>query len=210
MALSGIFLVAFLLVHAGLNACIWANDNGGMFNSAAHFMGHSWVIRVLEIGLFAFFIIHIVQGLVLEVQNRKKRGTGYEVKLGNRGSKWYSRSMGILGILILLFLVAHLAHFWVPTRANQGWIGLTEKEPHNAYYAMRDVFSSLLWVVVYIAGVVALFWHLIHGFQSAFRTLGVTNGKYISLLTAVGWIYSIIICGSFIMMPLSFYFGWIQ
>ncbi len=211
MALSGIFLVAFLLVHAGLNACIWANDNGEMFNQAAHFMGHYWVIRLLEVGLFVFFIIHIVQGLKLEVQNRSKRGSvGYAVKLGNRGSKWYSRSMGILGILILLFLVAHLAHFWVPTRANQGWIGLAEKEPHNTFEEMRVVFSSPLWVVVYVAGVVALFWHLVHGIQSAFRTLGVTNLKYIAILTTIGWAFAIIVCGAFVMMPLSFYFGWIS
>ncbi len=210
MALSGIFLVVFLLVHAGLNACIWANDNGEMFNAAAHYMGHHWAIRLLEVGLFAFFIIHIIQGLKLEAQNRSKRGqVAYAVKLGNRGSKWYSRSMGILGILILFFLVAHLAHFWVPTRANQGWIGLQEIEPHNPFQEMKTVFSSPLWVSVYVLGVVALFWHLVHGIQSAFRTLGVTNQKHIGMLTCAGWAFAVVVCVAFIVMPFSFYFGWV-
>lgn len=116
MALSGLFLVAFLVVHAGLNACIWANDGGLMFNKAAHWMGQTIVPRILEIGLFVFFLIHIIQGLVLEVQNRSKRGKGYAINLGNRGSKWYSRSMGVLGSILLIFLVIHLIDFWDPLK----------------------------------------------------------------------------------------------
>ncbi|MFT3903541.1 MAG: succinate dehydrogenase cytochrome b subunit [Niabella sp.] len=212
MAVTGIFLICFLVVHAGLNICVWANDGGVMFEKAAHFMGHNWVIRVLEVGLFLFLIIHIVQGLMLEMQNRGKRGSvGYKVGLGNRGSKWYSRSMGLLGVLILLFLIAHLYHFWIPTRSNQGWIGLEERDPlkPNAYEGMKLVFSNLGWVLLYVVGVSALFWHLMHGFQSAFRTLGVTNARYVKLLSTIGVIYSVVICLTFIMMPLSFYFGWV-
>src|SRR5450432_3664568 len=97
MALTGLFLVSFLMVHVGINACMWANDGGEMFNKAAHFMGSMVVIRILEIGLFLFIFLHIIQGLALEITNRSKRGTGYAVGYGNRGSKWYSRSMGLLG-----------------------------------------------------------------------------------------------------------------
>ena len=111
MSLTGIFLVLFLIVHVGLNACIWAMDGGVMFNKAAHFMGANVVPRILEIGLFAGFLLHIIQGFVLEFQNRAKRKIGYQVPLGNRGSKWYSRSMGLLGTLLLLFLIMHIAHF---------------------------------------------------------------------------------------------------
>ena len=111
MSLTGIFLILFLIVHVGLNACIWANDGGIMFNKAAHFMGSNIVPRILEIGLFAFFLLHIIQGFVLEVQNRSRRSKGYAVPMGNKGSKWYSRSMGLLGTLLLLFLIMHIAHF---------------------------------------------------------------------------------------------------
>ncbi|HVG41982.1 MAG TPA: hypothetical protein VM888_10270, partial [Chitinophagaceae bacterium] len=120
MALTGLFLISFLIIHVGLNATIWANDNGAMFNKAAHFMGSTIVIRVIEVGLFAGFIIHIIQGWVLEVKNRQKRGQGYQKPLGERGSPWYSRSMGILGTLIFLFLVMHVSHFWVPSRVTGG------------------------------------------------------------------------------------------
>lgn len=208
MALSGTFLILFLLVHAGLNACIWANDGGEMFNEGAHFMGNNIIPRILEIGLFLFFILHIIQGIVLELQNRSKRGAkGYAVSLGNRGSKWYSRSMAILGVLILLFLIVHLGHFWIPNRSNQGWL---LGEEINLYEKMKEVFSNPIWVVLYIVGVLALFYHLLHGFQSAFRTLGVTNNRYIKIMQCLGIVYSVVICLTFIMMPLSFYFGWIQ
>lgn len=213
MALSGIFLIAFLLVHAGLNACIWANDGGLMFNKAAHWMGANVIPRILEIGLFVFFLIHIIQGIVLEVQNRSKRGKGYAVNLGNRGSKWYSRAMGILGSLILIFLVVHLIDFWIPSRFG----GLEEitypgddTVYHNLYGEMKYKFTTFPWIpVIYILGVIALFWHLVHGFQSAFRTLGLTNHRYINLIVFLGWAFAIIVCLAFIMMPISFMAGWL-
>ena len=103
MSLTGIFLISFLVVHVGINACIWANDGGQMFNMASHFMATTVVIRIVEVGLFAGLLLHIIQGLVLEVQNRSRRKTGYAVPMGNSGSKWYSRSMGLLGTLLLVF-----------------------------------------------------------------------------------------------------------
>ena len=109
MALTGIFLISFLVVHVGVNACIWAGDEGRMFNLASHFMGTTVVVRIVEVGLFAGLLLHIIQGLILEVQNRSRRKTGYAVAMGNRGSKWYSRSMGLLGTLLLFFLVMHLS-----------------------------------------------------------------------------------------------------
>ena len=97
MALTGIFLISFLIVHVGINACIFADlfnpsDDGAMFNKAAHFMGSTVVIRILEVGLFLGFFLHIIQGLMLEAANRGRRKQGYQVNLGSRGSKWYSRS----------------------------------------------------------------------------------------------------------------------
>lgn len=116
MAITGIFLITFLVVHVGLNACIWANDNGEMFNTGANFMSSMLIIRIMEIVLFAGIIIHTIQGLVLAAANNSRRKVGYAVEYGNRGSKWYSRSMGLLGTLLLLFLIMHIYHFWVPSR----------------------------------------------------------------------------------------------
>lgn len=207
MALTGLFLITFLVVHVGLNACIWANDNGAMFNAAAHFMGSTVVIRIMEIGLMAGFLLHIIQGLLLVFQNRSKRKKGYAVAMGNKESKWYSRSMGLLGTLILIFLVIHLSHFWVPNRNNQGWL---LGEELNLYERMKITFQTEWIVIVYVLGCISLAWHLLHGFQSAFRTLGVSNKRYLALLNAVGIAFSIIVPFAFAMMPVSFYLGWLK
>jgi len=207
MALTGIFLILFLIVHVGLNACIWANDNGKMFLDGAHFMGSNIIPRILEVGLMAGFLLHIAQGIMLEMQNRSKRKKGYAVAMGNKGSKWYSRSMGLLGTLILIFLIIHLSHFWVPNRSHQGWL---LGEEINLYEKMKSTFQEEWVVIVYVLGCVSLAWHLLHGFQSAFRTLGVSNKKYLSLLNVLGIGFSVIVPLVFAMMPLSFYLGWLK
>ena len=212
MALTGLFLISFLIVHVGLNACIWANDNGSMFNRAAHYMGSTIVIRLMEVVLFIGFIIHIIQGWVLEVQNRSNRKKGYAVTLGNRGSKWYSRSMGLLGTLLFLFLVMHIAHFWVPSRIthNLAPVEYRQVEMHNLYLRMAEVFQNPVVVILYVLGCLSLMYHLLHGFKSAFRTLGVHNYRYFSLIKATGYGFSIIVSLAFAMMPISFYLGWIK
>jgi succinate dehydrogenase / fumarate reductase cytochrome b subunit len=206
MGLTGIFLILFLIVHAGLNACIWANDGGEMFLHAAHFMGGNWVPRILEIGLFVGFILHIYQGYLLTLENRKKRSVGYAVAYSD-GSKWYSRSMGLLGTLILLFLIMHMSHFWFPNRSNQGFLLGPEI---NLYEKMKTEFSVLWVVIVYVIGCISLAYHLAHGFQSAFKTLGVHNKKYNKMLVNIGYGFSVIVPLVFAMMPISFYFKWIQ
>jgi succinate dehydrogenase / fumarate reductase, cytochrome b subunit len=206
MALTGIFLILFLVIHAALNACIWAMDGGEMFNKGAHFMGSNVLPRILEIGLFAGFILHIVQSYKLTIKNKKARSVGYEVDYGNRGSKWYSRSMALLGTIILLFLVIHLTDFWYPNRSNQGFL---LGEEINLYLKMQDTFSQLWVVIVYVAGCISLGYHLAHGFQSAFKTLGVHNKRYHLTLSSLGLGFSIVIALLFALMPISFYMGWV-
>jgi succinate dehydrogenase / fumarate reductase cytochrome b subunit len=206
MALTGIFLILFLIVHVALNACIWAMDGGEMFNKGAHFMGSNIVPRILEIGLFLGIILHIIQGIVLELQNRSKRKKGYSVGMGNKGSKWYSRSMGLLGSLLLIFLVVHISDFWLPNRSNQGFL---LGEEINLYEKMQAVFQNQWVVVLYLVGCIALAWHLMHGFQSAFRTLGVSNKRYLSILNCLGIGFSILVPLVFALMPVSFYLGWV-
>jgi succinate dehydrogenase / fumarate reductase cytochrome b subunit len=219
MGLTGLFLISFLVVHVGVNSCIWANDNGEMFNKAAHFMGSTIVVRILEVGLFAGFFLHIIQGFILEFQNRKKRGIAYKVNYGNRGSKWYSRSMGLLGTLILLFLIMHIYHFWTPSRLG-GIAGIHELQPvsyesgkeiHNLYAEMLSVFQdNLLIVILYVIGCISLAWHLMHGFQSAFRSIGLYNNRYLKIVYAIGVGFSIIVPLAFAMMPISMYLHWVD
>ena len=218
MAITGLSLILFLIVHVTVNACMWAivfvpDDHGEVFNKAAHFLGQTLVPRILEIGLFLFIIIHIIQGYVLEVKNRSKRNIGYNVKMGAKGSTWYRKSMGLLGTLIFLFLIVHIADFWIPSRFG----GLEEvqyadtpgKTFHELYGKMIEVFQNKWIVLLYIIGCISLAWHLIHGFQSAFRTLGVSNKRYLALLNATGYLFSIVVCLLFAMMPVSVYLGWV-
>jgi succinate dehydrogenase / fumarate reductase, cytochrome b subunit len=211
MSLTGIFLISFLVVHVGVNACIWAGDGGQMFNLASHFMGTTIVIRILEVGLFAGLLLHIIQGLILEVQNRSRRKTGYAVSLGNKGSKWYSRSMGLLGTLLLFFLIVHLRQFWGPSRFTDLPTTIYNgKEVANQYAEIVRVFQSPVVVAFYLLGCLSLMYHLLHGFQSAFRTLGVPNGKYISLIKTVGFAFALVVSLAFAMMPISVLAGWVS
>lgn len=210
MALTGIFLISFLIIHVGINSCIFANDGGVMFNNAAHFMASMVVIRILEVGLFVGFIIHIVQGLVLSYQNQTKRTQGYAVQLGNRGSKWYSRSMGLLGTVILIFLVVHWNDFWAQARFTNNIPEIAGTHVHDMYGKMKDVFHSEVRVVLYVIACISLSYHLLHGFQSAFRSLGLHNKRYVKLVQSIGFGYAILIPLAFAAMPIVMYFGWLK
>ena len=206
MSLTGLFLIVFLVVHCYINAQIFHNDGGVEFDKLAHFMGTNFVIRTIEIGLFAFLILHAVQGLLLWSKNRAKRTQRYAVSAGNATSKWYSRSMGLLGTLILLFLIVHITMFWAPNRAAQTF-GDGELP---LYEMMRDEFQNVWIVALYVFGCISLAWHLLHGFYSAFQTLGLATNKYKGIINAIGIGFSIIVPLVFAMMPIAFYMGWIQ
>jgi succinate dehydrogenase / fumarate reductase cytochrome b subunit len=215
MSLTGIFLVLFLIVHVGINACIFADlfnplDDGAMFNKAAHFMGSTVLIRIMEVGLFAGIILHIVQGLMLEASNRSKRKQGYAVPLGDKGSPWFSRAMGLLGTLILLFLILHLAHFWVKARITGVEPTIIDgKDMHDMFALMKITFSQAWVVIVYVLGCISLAYHLLHGFQSAFRTLGLGNNRWMAVVQNIGIGYSILVPLLFALMPVAMYMGWV-
>lgn len=211
MGLTGLFLVSFLLVHVGINACIWAMDGGEMFNKAAHFMGSTVVIRILEVGLFVGIFLHAIQGLILEFQNRKKRAIGYQIPMGNKGSKWYSRSMGLLGTIILIFLIIHWKHFWIPSRfEDMNEVTINGIAMHDLFSLMKETFADGWVVILYVLACISLAYHLMHGFQSAFRSLGVHNNRYLHLLNAIGIGFSVVVPLAFAMMPISMYFNWVQ
>lgn len=220
MGLTGFFLITFLIVHCFINSMIFFNDGGQTFNHWGHFMGSNLIIRTMEIGLFVFLLLHIVQGLSLWKQNNAARPVKYAVSHPEKNSTWYSRSMGLLGTLILLFLILHLYHFWLPSRfggmANVQALETTtlgeysNQEAHNLYKEMQLVFQNPLAVIVYVLGVFSLCWHLLHGFQSAFQTFGINHKKYTPLIKIIGFVYSIVICLLFALMPVSIYMAWIN
>jgi len=206
MGFTGLFLVVFLIIHCGINCCIFVPDQGKTFLTVAHFMGFNWIMHILELGLFAGILLHIIQGIMLTIQNSRRRPVRYKVSHRNQNSTWYSRSMGLLGTLILIFLVVHLSEFWGPNRYHM----IIHGKELNLFLRMKREFSHGWVVIVYLAGLFSLFWHLLHGFHSAFRTFGLDSKKYIPLVKALGTAYSILIPVIFALMPLSFYFKLVQ
>jgi succinate dehydrogenase / fumarate reductase cytochrome b subunit len=224
MGLTGFFLITFLIVHCTINSMIFfdiydPNDNGQTFNHWANLFGTNFFIRAMEYGLFIGLLLHVIQGLILWSQNRKARPIKYEVSKYREG-KWYSRSMGLLGTLILLFLILHLYHFWTPSRFG-GMAGIHElkettlpeynnQQVHDLFAEMKIVFQYPGAVIVYILGVIALAWHLLHGFQSAFQTFGITHKKYRPLINGFGIFYTVVICALFALMPVAVYLEWVS
>lgn len=206
MAFTGLFLIVFLIVHCYVNAQIFWNDGGKQFNEAAHFMGTNFVIRTVEIGLFAFLLVHIIQGLALYFKNKARRSVTYAVTPGNKVSPWYSRSMALLGTLVLLFLIVHLSQFWAPNRYSQ----TTGNGELNLYDMMKQNFSVLWVVIVYLLGCFSLAWHLVHGFYSSFQTLGLATHKYKKMIKGIGVAFAIIVPIIFAIMPVSMYMGWLN
>jgi len=205
MGVTGLFLVTFLVVHVGCNACIFANDGGVLFNEVAHFMAHNFFIRVMEVVLFAGIFTHMIQALILTLHNKKARPIGYAVNNGAANSKWYSRSMGVLGSLLLIFFVVHWANFWIPTK-----VAVFNGTEHDTFAHMKEVFANPVFVAIYMIGVISLCYHLLHGFPSAFQTLGLNNKKYTPMIKSAGAVFSVVVCALFAAMPITMYLGIIK
>jgi len=210
MALTGIFLILFLVFHLVINLLVFANDGGLTFNTAAQFLGHNIVPRVLEWGLMLGFAIHIVQSLLLTIQNNKSRPEAYAYSKAPKSSPWYSRSMGILGTIILIFLIVHFANFWVKTRFTGLEEVLDQNGNDNLSLLMFKTFSFWWIVLIYDLAMVSLAYHLLHGFSSAFQTLGFNHRTYTPMIKALGFGFAILVPLLFASIPTAIYFHLIK
>jgi len=208
MSLTGLFLILFLIVHMTGNLQLLSNDGGESFNVYAAFMSHNPIIKVISIGLYAFIILHSIQGILLWIRNRQAKGAQPKPNR-SKGSSWPSKNMALLGVLIFAFLMLHMGDFWVKMRFQDVLPMVTyadHPKPVQDIYTRVHVAFQQLWIVIaYVVGVIALAFHLIHGFQSSFQTLGINHKKYTPVIKVIGWIYTIVICGGFLAMPLYHY-----
>lgn len=205
MGLTGLFLISFLALHCGINSLVFFNDGGHRFNEAAEFMGTNWLIRTMEVVLMIGLVAHVIDGLLLWAENNKARPVKYAYTQASANSKWYSRSMGLLGTLLLIFLILHLKHFWIVSRFTDE---ITSGR-QTLYAEMKEVFQSLWVVIVYVLAMFSLAYHLMHGFASAFQTLGLNHKKYTPAIKAIGFGFSIIIPFIFAIMPIALHLGWV-
>ncbi|MDW8393713.1 MAG: succinate dehydrogenase cytochrome b subunit [Chitinophagales bacterium] len=206
MAVTGLFLCTFLVVHLSGNLLTLIPDEGKTFNAFAHFMSHNWIIRFLEVVLFSGFLLHIIQGLVLMVRNRKSRPVRYAVHAAAPSVSWSSLNMGLLGTLLLVFLVVHVGDFFVESRFTPEKLGTDAQGYVNLYAEVVHSFSSLPYTLFYVLAMVALGFHLWHGFQSAFRSLGLMHSRYTPAVIWTGKVYTVVITAGFLFIPLYWYF----
>jgi succinate dehydrogenase / fumarate reductase cytochrome b subunit len=207
MALTGLFLISFLVVHLIGNLQLLKHDGGKAFNTYAEFMGNNPLIQIISKVNFALILMHAIWGLILTIRNKKARGTqGYVVT--RNSSAWTSRNMGVLGTLILIFLVIHLKHFYA--EAHFGDIDATDYDGvliKNLYAITVAWFSKAWYVALYVICMAALGFHLWHGFASAFQSLGWNHPKYNPAIGFVGKAFAVIVPALFALIPIVMFFS---
>lgn len=196
MASTGLFLMAFLIVHLGLNATIWADSDGALFDRTASLLRHNWGLHLLEILVFGGFVVHIWQGASLTLQNKAKRSTAYAVSPGFSFDP--AKFMGILGTIILAFLLLHLYQFWLPNLLS------TNSDADHLSALMRSTLSQGWVVTIYVLGCLAVAAHLWHGWRSAATTLGISD-KYLQLLSTIGIISAVAVPLSLAAIPIALF-----
>lgn len=202
MALTGLFLCVFLLEHLYGNFLLYKDDNGVSFDEYSHGLVHNLLIRIVEIVLFAGFVFHIAQGIILTRQNSAARPVNYAVRKSSETSSWFSRNMFLSGSVILFFIVVHLYSFFVPYRIT----GLEEGE--TVSNLVKAAFTNEWYSLLYIISTLFLAFHLNHGFQSSFQTLGLNNKRCSPLLNNLGTAFAILIFIGYASFPVIFYFSY--
>lgn len=207
MALTGIFLILFLAVHLAGNLQLLKDDGGKSFNVYADFMSSNPLIQTVSKVNFLLIIVHVVWAILLTRRNRAARGpVGYAESSG-KSSPWTSRNMGILGTILLVFIVTHLKDFWF--KMHYGEMPTTEIDGEtykNIYLIVVQWFEVGWYVGLYVFCMAAVGFHLYHGFASAFQTLGLNHLKYNGLIAVVGKTFSIVVPALFAAIPLVMYF----
>lgn len=225
MGLTGLFLVIFLVTHLAGNLTMFTGPLA--FAKYAHFMGTNPLIRIAEIGLFAFIFLHIVDGLLLARQNRAARPVRY-YKSSGANSSWFSRSMPVTGIVMLVFLILHLISFFLMGRFGidvpigqvdyQQFIfehnlmtedmAVSLKEyPHETDLYIKSLhhFGMVWYSAIYVLAMLFIGFHLNHGFQSAFQSLGINHSKYTPIIKGTGSLVAIVIPAAFAAIPIYFF-----
>jgi len=238
MALTGLFLCTFLIVHLGGNLLLFCDDKGYSFNMYANFLTHFPPIEVVAYILYLCILVHAVYALVLTLKNRSARPVRYAAH-NDAPASWQSKNMGLLGSILLLFIVIHMSDFWfsykysnkVPFMEYRTDLATTKTTAveyipvspefeksvsivnnveivrvKDLHARVESSFSNLLYVIFYAIAMIAVAFHLMHGFQSAFQTLGWTHRKYTPIVKFIGtWFFGVIIPLGFALMPIVYY-----
>ena len=204
MSVTGVALILFLTFHMSMN--IAALFSGEAYNMICEFLGANWYALIGTLALAALAVIHILYAFWLTMQNRRARGNErYEVTTRPAGVEWASQNMLILGIIIILGLLLHLFNFWYNMMFAEllGFEGI--HGPADGFAWIQETFSNPVYVVLYIIWLVALWFHLSHGFWSAMQTFGWNGKTWFCRWKVIGIVYSTILCLGFLVVVLCFY-----
>ena len=204
MATTGLFLVIFLVAHLAGNVALLFDDGGVAFNSYAHFMKHNKLIVASEVILFLGFIFHIVQGIKIVIANKAARPTNYAMSSQSKVENKNSKYMGPFGIVILAFLVLHLFDFFrFKYFAASPMMTVDGEEIADLFKIVIETYQgSIIHVIIYPIAMLVIGFHLNHGFQSAFQSLGLNHPKYTPTIKCIGTAYSIIVPLAFALIPI--------
>ena len=198
MSISGLFLIVFLLLHMTIN-CFSVIDafNGtygaadGLFAKGCEFMALP-IVTIMVPVLAAGFIVHIIYAIILSIGNYKARGTERYAVANKTKAEWASKNMLLLGVIVLGLVAFHLNHFWADMQLKE----FQGHHAENPYELLNATFQSGWMVVVYVIWFAALGQHLLHGFWSAFQTIGLSNSIWEKRLYCLGKIFvGIIVLG---------------
>ncbi len=206
MSLTGLFLCFFLVIHllGNLQLLLPAAEAKLQFNWYSNLLAGNMLIRIISWVLLVSIIAHAVYALLITRQNVKANGTKYVYDKRDVSSKWNSRNMGLLGTIILLFLVIHLKDFWY--QYDFKGVPLDSAGNKDMYTVVVATFLQWWYVLIYELAFIALGFHLLHGFFSAARTLGLYHPKYAKWVNVLGWVYTAFITFGFMFIPLYIYF----
>lgn len=201
MSLTGLFLCIFLITHLLGNLQLLKSDGGEAFNAYAIFMTSNPLIKTVSYLLYASILLHVIVAIILTIHNKKARPQGYAVE--NNKSTWASRNMGILGTIVLVFIVVHMKDFWaryhfeeLPTYKLKS--GVVVKD---LYLIVDQAFNNIYYVALYVVCMIAVGYHLWHGFASAFQTLGLNHKKYTPFIQALGKGFAVVVPALFALLP---------
>ena len=206
MSATGLFLCFFLVIHllGNLQLLLPESRAQEQFNWYSHLLSGNILIKIVSWVLYASLIAHALYAIILTRKSNKANGSNYEYDKRRVSSSWNSRNMGILGTIILVFLVIHFKDFWYVYMFTT--LPLDAAGNKDLYTIVVTTYSQIWYVIIYEVAFIALGFHMLHGFFSAARTLGLYHPKYVRAVKVFGWIYTAAITLGFMAIPLYIHF----
>lgn len=203
MSLTGLFLCSFLVVHLAGNLTLLTDpiDAAPAFNEYTKFMTSFPLIKIISYVLYFSILFHAIDGiLILSRENKAARPVSYAYSKPERNTIWASRNMGVLGTAILVFIVLHMGNFWF--KYHFGELPTDENGLVDMYGVVVASFKEGWYTAIYVLSMIALGFHLWHGFESAFQTLGINHKKYTPMIKGFGRFFAVVVPALFAIIPI--------